>query len=243
MVGCCPLCHTCVLSTRRYCAGAKGSSLFSKILRFHRRTARGRTVRIAGLVALGALLLAAPATQAAVPLTEVITDPFTNAHSQHATAVEPDTFALGNTIIAVSQVGRGFNGGASGTGFATSTNGGATWTERRAAGPDSASGPARPVRPRQRPGDRLRPQAQRLARAVAGADPDTIVGTFPVGIVVNRSTDGGLTWSNPIVSVDAPAEGARQELDRLRQPTRPARSTAAATQTWDDNGFGDCCCR
>ena len=63
-----------------------------------------------------------------MPLTKIIDDPFTNADSQHQTAVEPDTFAFGSTIVAASQVGRFFDGGASGIGFATSTNGGATWT-------------------------------------------------------------------------------------------------------------------
>src|SRR5215207_189601 len=74
------------------------------------------------------LLVAAGGAQAAVPLNQVFTDPFTNATSQHQTAVEPDTFAFGSTMVAVSQVGRFFDGGASGTGFATSTNGGANWT-------------------------------------------------------------------------------------------------------------------
>ncbi len=44
------------------------------------------------------------------------------------TQVEPDTFAFGNTIVSAFQTGRFFNGGASDIGFATSTNGGATWT-------------------------------------------------------------------------------------------------------------------
>ena len=55
------------------------------------------------------LMSAAPA--AAVPLTRVSADPFTNATSQHATEVEPDTFANGATVVAAFQVGRFFNGG------------------------------------------------------------------------------------------------------------------------------------
>jgi len=63
-----------------------------------------------------------------VPLTRLSTDTFTNPSSQHATEVEPDTFAFGSTIVSAFQVGRIFGGGASDIGFATSTNGGAAWT-------------------------------------------------------------------------------------------------------------------
>jgi len=61
-------------------------------------------------------------------LTRLSTDTFTNPDSQHATEVEPGMSVSGSTIATVFQVGRGFNGGASDIGFATSTNGGASWT-------------------------------------------------------------------------------------------------------------------
>ena len=44
-------------------------------------------------------LIAAAPGLAAVPLTRVSTDPYTNAASQHQTEVEPDTFSFGSTII------------------------------------------------------------------------------------------------------------------------------------------------
>src|SRR5947207_12898106 len=56
------------------------------------------------------------------------TDPFTNTTSQHRTQVEPDTFSNGNTIVSAFQSGRFFDGGASDIGWATSTDGGQTWT-------------------------------------------------------------------------------------------------------------------
>jgi hypothetical protein len=77
------------------------------------------------LVAIVVALLAVPAL-AAVPLTRVSTDPYTNAASQHRTQVEPDTFAFGNTIISAFQVGRVFGGGSANIGFAWLTNGGQT---------------------------------------------------------------------------------------------------------------------
>ena len=85
----------------------------------------------------------APAS-AAVPLTQMSSDPFTNTTSQHRTEVEPDTFSFGQTIVSAFQVGRFFDGGASDIGLATSTNGGASWTERlpaRASPSSSAAGP------------------------------------------------------------------------------------------------------
>src|ERR687888_56166 len=75
----------------------------------------------------GLALLLALATAAVVTLIQLSTDPFTNTTSQHQTEVEPDSFAAGSTIVAVTQVGRFTNGGASDIGFATSVNGGGSW--------------------------------------------------------------------------------------------------------------------
>ncbi|HEV1993847.1 MAG TPA: exo-alpha-sialidase [Candidatus Acidoferrum sp.] len=61
-------------------------------------------------------------------LTNLSCDTFTNSTSQHATEVEPDTFAFGSTIVSTFQVGRYFTGASSDVGFATSTDGGVTWT-------------------------------------------------------------------------------------------------------------------
>src|SRR5712691_12632202 len=85
-----------------------------------------RWITIAAVAGAAALLAAA--ALAAVPLVRLSTDPYTNPTSQHATEVEPDTFAAGSTIVATFQVGRFTNGGSSNIGFATSTNAGSTWT-------------------------------------------------------------------------------------------------------------------
>ena len=74
-----------------------------------------------------ASLFAAQQAQAATTL--IASDPFTNPESQHKAIVEPDTFAFGSTILAAGQSGRYYDGGASGIQYATSTNGGATWTQ------------------------------------------------------------------------------------------------------------------
>jgi hypothetical protein len=69
-----------------------------------------------------------PAPAPPVPLTQLSRDTFTNPESQHATEVEPSMFAFGSTLVTAFQVGRIYGGGSSDIGFATSTDGGASWT-------------------------------------------------------------------------------------------------------------------
>src|SRR5436190_2617291 len=78
------------------------------------------------LVSVAAVVMTAVASANVAP-TQVSADPYTNATSQHATELEPDTFADHGTVVAVFQVGRFFNGGASDIGVVRSGNGGATW--------------------------------------------------------------------------------------------------------------------
>src|SRR5579859_6887667 len=61
-------------------------------------------------------------------LTQISSDPFTVAPGQHATEVEPHVLANGNTLVAAFQTGRIAPGGATDIGWATSTDGGTTWT-------------------------------------------------------------------------------------------------------------------
>ncbi|MBA3914495.1 MAG: exo-alpha-sialidase [Acidobacteriales bacterium] len=88
------------------------------IKRFHQ--AALLVISITALLTIGA--------QAQVQLIKLSTDTFTNTNSQHMTEVEPDTYAFGNTIVSAFQVGRIFDGGSSDIGFATSNDGGLTWT-------------------------------------------------------------------------------------------------------------------
>ena len=55
-------------------------------------------------------------------------DPYRNRDSEHETEVEPDSFAHGSTIVTAFQAGRDPSGGATDIGFATSSDGGRTWT-------------------------------------------------------------------------------------------------------------------
>ena len=56
-------------------------------------------------------------------------DQFSNTTSQHATEVEPSIAGFGSTLVAAFQMGRFFDGGASGIGFATSNDNGANWQD------------------------------------------------------------------------------------------------------------------
>jgi hypothetical protein len=145
--------------------------------------------------AVSLMLLGVASAQAAVPLNEIIEDQFTNATSQHKAAVEPDTFSFGSTIVTAAQSGRFFDGGASDIGFSTSTDGGATWSAGSLPGITVAGGGG---------------TAERVSDPSVAYDakhnvwlissiPITSSGAVP-SVLVSRSTDGGLTFGNPITA-------------------------------------------
>jgi len=61
-------------------------------------------------------------------LVKLSTDKFKDSDAQHKTEVEPDVYANGSTIVSGFQVARIEDGGGADVGWATSTNGGQTWT-------------------------------------------------------------------------------------------------------------------
>src|SRR5436305_13553109 len=88
-------------------------------------------IRVCAAAALAAAALSAPAqAQPGFTLVQQISaDPFAAATTidQHATEVEPDTFASGQTVVAAFQTGRFFDGGATAVGYSVSHDGGASW--------------------------------------------------------------------------------------------------------------------
>jgi BNR repeat protein len=140
-----------------------------------------------------AVVAAAPAL-AAPQLLQLSSDPYTNSTSQHRTEVEPDTFAFGSTIVSTFQVGRFFDGGASNIGFATSSNGGKSWTAGFLPATTVFATPAGAY-----------PRASDPTVAFDARDGVWLISFLgivtpsgPVDVLVSRSTDGGLTWSNPV---------------------------------------------
>jgi BNR repeat-like domain len=131
---------------------------------------------------------------AQVTLLQLSSDPYTNSTSQHKTEVEPDTFASGSTFVSAFQVGRFFDGGASNIGFATSTNGGKSFTSDFLPSSTVFATP---------PG--IYPRASDPSVAFDAKHGVWLISWLgikspsgPVDVLVSRSTDG-LNWGTPVV--------------------------------------------
>lgn len=125
-------------------------------------------------------------------------DPYVNADSQHETAVEPDSFSFGSTVVAAFQLGRRAEGAAANIGTAVSLDGGQTWQRNALPGVTVQSQPAGPE--------------------TAASDPtvayDAAHGVWLVGMLtleangshvyVAHSTDGA-HWSLPVDVASGPA--------------------------------------
>ena len=193
-----------------------------------------RLLRIAAATAAMSLV---PAVSAFAANTPVITDPYTNPSSQHATAVEPDTFSFGSTLVVAAQVGRFFDGGASSTGFATSTNGGNSFT----------SGPL-PGLTDQTPfaGGAFDRTTDPVVAYDARHDVWMISslglndpGPSGAAVVVNRSTNGGKDWGLPVTVSEAPP-GADYDKNWVAcDNTATSPFYGNCYHTWDDFGDGD----
>ena len=120
-----------------------------------------------------------------------------NPRSQHETAVEPDSFSWGSTVVAAYQLGRFESGAASNIGVSVSRNGGRTWQRTTLPGVTLESQP---------PGPELSASDPTVAYdAVHGV---WLVGTLTLEatsshVYVARSTDG-LHWSAPVVAASGP---------------------------------------
>lgn len=138
-------------------------------------------------------------------LTEVSSDPFTNSSSQHATELEPDTFAWGNTIVTSSQVGRFTDGGSSDLGWSTSTDGGATWRHGMLPGITTYQGGGSWARVSD---PAVAYDAKHGTWMISGLVIDSSVNG--AGVSVSRSADG-VTWQNPVLAVGNDGQGYDKE--------------------------------
>jgi BNR repeat-like domain len=150
----------------------------------------------------GVDLVSADATDRLAANCEVVSrrlsvDPYANADSQHESAVEPDSFSWGSTVVAAFQVGRRQSGAAANIGTAASADGGRTWTRALLPG--------------------LTVNATPPGAETAASDPtvayDSVHGTWLVAsltiarnashVYVARSTDG-VHWSAPVDVASGP---------------------------------------
>ena len=143
-----------------------------------------------------------PANPVGPNLTLISSDPFTVGPAQHATEVEPHMLANGSTLVAAFQTGRIAPGGSTDIGWASSTDGGKTWThgflpgltQGEGSGPyDAVSDPV------------VAHDAKHGVWMIASLPLSRTIHTPAVAI--SRSTDGGMTWQIP-VSVDPTAPSA-----------------------------------
>ena len=186
---------------------------------------------LAPVVAAAALLAAGPAT-ANVAVTQISADPFTNASSQHATEVEPDTFAHGKTILAATQAGRFFDGGASDLAWAISKDAGATWTNGVLPGVTKYQGGG--------PYDRVSDpsvayDASHHVWLIAGLALSETPNVRGAAVVVSRSSDG-THWSNPVVA------GSGVDVDKewiVCDSTATSPFYGHCYVEWDDYGAGN----
>jgi hypothetical protein len=126
------------------------------------------------------------------PLATTTADPFANSSSQHKTAVEPDSFSWGQTVVEAAQVGRFYDGGASDIGWGTSTDGGQTWTRGslpgitkfRSGSYDRVSDPS---------------VAYDARHGIWMIVSLPIIGPKAPAVLVNRSKDG-IHWTQPVTA-------------------------------------------
>jgi len=153
-------------------------------------------------------------------------DTTTNPASQHETAIEPDSFAYGSTVVAAFQVGRFEKiGAASAIGFAVSTNAGRTWRRGMLPSLTTESKPA---------GDQDRASDPSVAYdAVHGVWLVTslTLGQRASSIFVSRSTDG-LHWEAPVRVTTGP-ELDKEWIDCDNGVSSPFRDHCYAVYTDD----------
>jgi len=163
---------------------------------------------------------------ATTPLIKLSTDTFTNASSQHATEVEPGSFAFGSTIITSFQVARISGGGGADIGYAISTDAGLTWSNGFLPGITTFQGGG------------ANSAVSDTNVAYDAKHGVWMISSLPISssniqVAVNRSVDGGTTWSNPVVVANGP------NLDKdwlVCDSTATSPFYGNCYMEWDDNG-------
>jgi hypothetical protein len=192
----------------------------------------GRRSTVALAIA-GAMLFAAQTAQGAT--VSIASDQFTNTTSSHKTIVEPDTFAYGNTIVAAGQSGRFYDGGASGIQWATSTDGGSTWSQGTLPGYTTHNGNGGPY-------DRVTDPAV----AYDAKHNVWLISTLPLmpgasspAVMTSRSTNGGTSWGAPVMTAAYQATTSYDKNWIVCDNHSGSPFYGNCYTTWDDNGHGN----
>jgi BNR repeat-like domain len=201
---------------------------------FARRTTTCSSILLPLLAILTLALWAAPAlAKQGGTVVRVSADPYSDPAGQHATEVEPDSFATKSTVVGAFQVGRTFAGGASNIGWATVQNGGKATENgflpgitKVAGGPyDVASDPSVAYDAAHRVW---------LISSLAHVDP------IPLGaaMVVSRSLDG-IQWSGPVTIADGRPSGGLDKNWTTCDNTPSSPFFGHCYTEFDDNDQGD----
>jgi len=177
-------------------------------------------------VVLAAGMVFTAFAQAQVNLTQLSEDTFTDTPSQHATEVEPSTFSYGSTMVSAFQVARIHDGGGADIGFATSTNGGVSWTNGYLPGITIYKGGTNSA-------------ASDASVAFDALHNVWLISTLPIGnntsVAVSRSTDG-TKWGNPI-PVTGSSSADKNWIVCDNTATSPYYGHCYSE--WDDTSQGD----
>jgi hypothetical protein len=164
---------------------------------------------------------------------QISSDPFTNGDSQHATQVEPDTFAFGSTVVSAFQSGRFFDGGSSDIGFATSLDGGTTWSHGFLPSMTVNSTPTGPYARVSDPAVAYDAKHGIWMIASLGLSG----GGAGLAVLVSRSKDGGTTWMAPVTVATTNVFYDKTWIACDNTATSP--NYGKCYSTWDDAGRGD----
>ena len=164
-------------------------------------------------------------------LAQISSDPFTVGPGQHATEVEPHMFANGSTLVAAFQSGRIEGGGATDIGWATSIDGGSTWTHGFLPGLTTGEGTG--------PYD----AASDPAVAYDSKHGVWLIASLPLSatvklpaVVVSRSTDG-INWQDPISADASAGTSDKNWIVCDNSPVSPYYGNCYLE--WDDPGSHD----
>jgi len=175
--------------------GAGGNTLLTNTM---------STVSIGGSNAANRLWNLAPKAAPIPTRQQISADPFTTSDSQHATQVEPDSFAFGTTIVAVTQTGRfaDSHGGSTGISFATSSDSGLHWTTDVLPALTTANGGTLVDRVTD---PAVAFDARHNVWMAVSLGINTATDAVASQIFVSRSTNGGTTWTSPVIVSSAPS--------------------------------------
>ncbi len=181
---------------------------------------------------LGFSAATAPAQNPPATLIQISSDPFTVAPGQHATEVEPHVLSNGDTQVAAFQTGRIVNGGGTAIGWATSSDGGSTWSHGFLPGLTKGNGGG------------LYDAASDPAVAYDAKHSVWLIASLPISnsnftpaVVVNRSSDGGFTWDNPVSVGPNVASSDKNWIVCDSTSTSPFYGNCYVE--WDDPNNGD----